>query len=217
MAQKTYKQIQQEADRLFGKGASDEKFAWRQSQQKAAGLAEEKRKRGGVAGTYDRNKNIIRPAAELTAGFFGGPLAGALVGAGFRGFDRPGKGGVGFDAKQGALGALEGYGLGALGQAGRAGFSAASGGRAEAFKKSLGKDIPVSKAADFAAKNAAWLGPAATSAANIYGAQSEQAIEEERLRMEQERIDEEQARRDRLAQLLMPMFQQQARRYGGQG
>jgi|SanBayMetagenome_1026888.scaffolds.fasta_scaffold01480_9 hypothetical protein len=217
MAQKTYKQIQEEADRLFGKKASDKKFAWRQSQQKAAGLAEEKRKRGGVAGTYDRNKNVIRPAAELAAGYFGGPVAASLVGAGFRGFDRPGKGGIGFDAKQGALGALEGYGLGSLATGLKAGFKAPANEFAEKFKESLNKNIPISDAAKFAKENAAWLGPAATSAANIYGAQSEQAIEEERLRMEQERIDEDQARRDRLAQLLMPMFQQQTRRYGGQG
>lgn len=76
------------------------------------------RKRGGIAGLWDRNKNFIRPAAELAAGAFGGPWAGAAAGAAMRGLDRPGKSGIGFDFGQGVRGGLEGYSLGNLGKFG---------------------------------------------------------------------------------------------------
>lgn len=73
------------------------------------------RKRGGIAGLWDRRKNIIRPAAELVAGAFGGPWAGAAAGAAMRGLDRPGKSGIGFDFGEGVRGGLEGYSLGNVG------------------------------------------------------------------------------------------------------
>ena len=65
MAQKTYKDIEAEANKKFGKGASREKFEWRRQQQEAAGLEQEKRKRGGVAGTYDRNKALVQTALPM--------------------------------------------------------------------------------------------------------------------------------------------------------
>lgn len=71
----------------------------------------EQRKRGGLAGLYDRNKKIIAPVATGLAGLFN-PLAGAAVGAAFKGMDRPGKSGIGFDVGKGAMGALQGYGMG---------------------------------------------------------------------------------------------------------
>lgn len=70
------------------------------------------RKRGGLAGLYDRNKGLIRTGATIGASLLGGPLAGAATGAAFRGLDREGKRGIGFDVGQGALGALEGYSMG---------------------------------------------------------------------------------------------------------
>lgn len=73
------------------------------------------RKRGGLAGFYDRNKGVLQAAAPFIAGAVGGPLAGAAVGAAMRGFDRPGKSGVGFDFGQGLSGGLSGYGAGAAG------------------------------------------------------------------------------------------------------
>ena len=73
------------------------------------------RKRGGLAGLWDKNKRIIKPIAAGLAGFVGTPALGALVGAAMGGFDREGKGGIGFDAKQGALGGLSGYAAGSLG------------------------------------------------------------------------------------------------------
>jgi hypothetical protein len=73
------------------------------------------RKRGGIAGLYDRNKGVIQAAAPVLAGMVGGPLAGAAVGAAMRGLDREGKSGIGFDVGQGIKGGLSGYGSGAAG------------------------------------------------------------------------------------------------------
>ena len=73
------------------------------------------RKRGGLAGIYDRNKGVIQAAAPVLAGMVGGPLAGAAVGAAMRGLDREGKSGIGFDVGQGIKGGLSGYGSGAAG------------------------------------------------------------------------------------------------------
>ena len=68
MAQRTYKDIEAEANRRFGKGASREKFEFRRAQQEAAGLEKETKKRGGVAGAYDRNKALVQAAVPTLAG-----------------------------------------------------------------------------------------------------------------------------------------------------
>jgi hypothetical protein len=73
------------------------------------------RKRGGLAGFYDRNKGAIQAVAPFVAGAVGGPMAGAAIGAAMRGLDREGKGGIGFDFGQGIQGGISGYGAGALG------------------------------------------------------------------------------------------------------
>lgn len=73
------------------------------------------RKRGGLAGVWDRNKKIIKPIATLAAGALTGGAGGALVGGLMNGLDREGKGGIGFDLKKGAMGAAQGYGMGKLG------------------------------------------------------------------------------------------------------
>lgn len=73
------------------------------------------RKRGGLAGIWDRNKKIIKPIATLAAGALTGGAGGALVGGLMNGLDREGKGGIGFDLKKGAMGAAQGYGMGKLG------------------------------------------------------------------------------------------------------
>jgi hypothetical protein len=80
------------------------------------------RKRGGLAGIWDRNKGVIRTAATGLAGAFGSPLAAAALGAAMRGLDRPGKGGIGLDIGEAARGGLEGYGMGKLGQSARGGL-----------------------------------------------------------------------------------------------
>jgi hypothetical protein len=73
------------------------------------------RKRGGIAGFYDRNKKVIIPAATGLAGLFGTPALGAAVGAAFGGLDRPGKSGIGLDVMGAAKGGLSGYAAGKLG------------------------------------------------------------------------------------------------------
>jgi hypothetical protein len=112
MPAKTLKQIQDEADRMFGKKASDEKFKWRQQQQAAAGLEVEKKTRGGVAGAYDRNKKLVSAGVTGLGYMFGGPAGAALARGAVQGLDRPGEGGIGFDVKRGLKGAAEGYGAG---------------------------------------------------------------------------------------------------------
>ena len=57
-------------------------------------------------------------------------------------------------------------------------------------------------AAQFARENASWLGPAATATGNVIGSAIDRSVEEEKMRREQEA-------RNRLAMLLMPMFQAQ--------
>lgn len=74
------------------------------------------KKRGGLAGIYDRNKGLVRTAAILGATALGGPAAGAAAGAAIRGLDREGQRGIGFDVGQGIRGGIEGYTVGKLGQ-----------------------------------------------------------------------------------------------------
>lgn len=154
MAQKTYQQIQAEADRLFGKKASDEKFAWRRQQQEAAGLELEQKTRGGVAGAYDRNKGLVQAALPTLAGILvpgAGALAGGLIGGLAKGLDRPGEGGVKMDWGQAGRGALTGAGLGAAGAAARTGLqnlmtpnapATAPAGPTTAFDRASGQYVP---------------------------------------------------------------------------
>jgi hypothetical protein len=124
---KTYKQIQEEANRMFGNKASDEKFKWRQEQQRAAGLDVEKSTRGGIAGAYDRNKKLVGAAVTAAGYLMGGP-AGAAASRGFlQGVDRPGKSGIGFDVGRAAKGAAEGYAAGNIANLGKMGLSKLTG------------------------------------------------------------------------------------------
>jgi hypothetical protein len=125
---KTYQEIQAEANRKFGNKASDEKFKWRQEQQKAAGLDVEKSTRGGIAGAYDRNKKLVGAAVTAAGYMMGGP-AGAAASRGFlQGVDRPGKSGIGFDVGRAAKGAMEGYAAGNVANLGKMGFAKLTGG-----------------------------------------------------------------------------------------
>jgi len=83
------------------------------------------RKRGGLAGIYDRNKKLIKTVAPIAAGFIPGvgPAIGAALGAAM-GADTEGKGYFkGFDAGGAALGGLSGYGGAKLGQAAKGGLA----------------------------------------------------------------------------------------------
>jgi hypothetical protein len=73
------------------------------------------KKRGGIAGFYDRNKGIIQKAVPAALSFIPGagiPLA-AGAGALMRGLDRPGQRGIGFNAFEGLKGGVEGALVGA--------------------------------------------------------------------------------------------------------
>ena len=68
------------------------------------------RKRGGVAGFWDRQKGLIKTLAPMALGMIPGvgiPLA-AAAGAAMGGLDRPGKRGIGFDPFGGIKGGLTG-------------------------------------------------------------------------------------------------------------
>lgn len=80
------------------------------------------RKRGGLAGLYDRNKGFFKTAVPAALSFIPGagiPLA-AAAGAAFGGFDRPGKAGIGFDPFEGIKGGLQGLSVGTGTQSARA-------------------------------------------------------------------------------------------------
>lgn len=75
------------------------------------------KKRGGLAGFYDKNKKVIKPVAAGLAGMLGTPALGAAVGAAFGGLDREGKKGIGVDLGGAVKGGLSGYAAGGAGQA----------------------------------------------------------------------------------------------------
>ena len=127
------------------------------------------KKRGGLAGLYDRNKGIIQTAAPIAAGMFGGPLAGAAVGAAIRGLDREGKSGIGFDAKQGLAGGVSGYGGGSMGAGLKNMFTGQLAKRAAL--KGAGKALEATKGvADIAIPNVpAGMGAAASAAPSAAG------------------------------------------------
>ena len=100
------------------------------------GMTQLAKKRGGLAGIYDRNKAAIPIAQTALAMLPGiGPLASAAIG-GLRGFDREGKGGIGFDVGQGLKGAATGYAAGMTGDAlgGALGKAASAAGAAGGVK-----------------------------------------------------------------------------------
>jgi hypothetical protein len=248
---KTKQQIQEEANRLFGKGASDEKFKWRQEQQRAAGLDVEKKTRGGVAGAYDRNKGLVQAAVPTLAGMFipgSAPLIGAISGGLARGLDRPGKGGVGLDLGQAAQGAATGAALGSLGRyaGGKMGVGPGAapvptGGNVPGPKPgqtvttpNYGQPIGTSPAPTptptptstdkttmqrllgVAKENAPLIQGVTGGVSTVIGAKLEADAANRRYDLDEEMFREEQARKDRLAKLLMPMFQQQVQQYGAQ-
>ncbi len=108
--------IARESEERFGKRASKEKIAFRDAERAKLKLGKEKRTRGGTAGVWDRNKKVIKPIAAGIAGMLpGGQFIAPLLGAAMGGFDRPGKGGIGFDVGRGLRGAGEGALAGAAG------------------------------------------------------------------------------------------------------
>ena len=252
------KEINRMSEMRFGKKASSEKFAWRNQQREELGLEREKSTRGGVAGVWDRNKEVIKPIATGLAGMVPGiglPLAAGL-GAAMGGLDREGKGGIGFDVKQGVKGGLAGATAGAAGAGVKGLFTGAKGlaGAVEGVK-AYGRQMPgmggggaqpsaggdvlgslgdraalglpevggaaakqaaggtakslLTGAGSFMKNNASWMGPAATAGATVLGQRAETQVAQDRLDLERERDEQERRRRENIAQLLMPYFQQQ--------
>jgi hypothetical protein len=239
---KTYKEIEAEANRLFGKGASNEKFEWRKAQQRAAGLDTEAKKRGVIAGAYDRNKKLVSAAATAAGYMFGGPAGAGLARGAVQGFDRPGESGIRFDAKRGAKGAVEGYAAGQVANIGKAGLGKLKGmfspeapaATQRVFDPTRGGYVDIggtspasapaapaapsamSKVLGFAKENAPLIQGVTGGVSTVIGSKLEADAANRRYDLDEEMFREEQARRDRLAQLLMPMFQQQVQQYGAQ-
>lgn len=114
------REIEAEAARLAaadGKSSPKERKKFRNQLRVGVGLPKEKRKRGGLAGVYDRNKKVILPALQIGAGLLGGPAAAAAVGAVTKGFDKGGRG-LGFNLGEAARGGLEGAAIGGATQLG---------------------------------------------------------------------------------------------------
>lgn len=277
------------------------RFEARNAVRAKYGMEPEKRKRGGLAGAYDRNKALVQAAAPVLAGLLvpgaGAGIAGAVTGGLARGLDRPGQGGIGLDLGQAARGAVSGYGLGQLGgmagaklgvgqtaaaapapapaaaarplpegvtEVGRLASASPAESRAlvgqmtaqapspmramvapgagttTVAPRAAGAITPPTTAAmptptpmpepglfsrtmgalgrgaeavgEFGRRNAPIIQATATPLAAVIGGRMEQDIEERKLRLQEEQFQREQEARDRLAQLLMPMFQQQAGR-----
>lgn len=209
------------------------------------GMGSEEKKRGGLAGFYDRNKQLIQAGLPTLAGMLvpgAGAVAGAITGGLARGLDRPGQGGVALNLGQAARGAATGAALGSLGE------------KFSPLKPSMGAPAPATTpmatpaatpmatpAATPAATSVATAGatvptppvkpgmmsrllttvqkpevlaPLAGSVADVIGSAQDRAVQERRLKLEEEQVRREQERQERLAQLLMPLFQQTASQYG---
>lgn len=227
----------------------DARFEARNAVRAKYGMEPEKRKRGGIAGLYDRNKAVVQAAVPTLAGMFipGGAIAGAVAGGLARGLDRPGKSGIGLDLGQAARGAVTGAALGSAGKyiGGKMGVGpgAVPAPAAAAPAATPAPSAPAAGVADQAAydqmmtnvgggagatgaaqpgrmgrllagfrENAPLIQATATPLAAVIGGSMEQDIEARKLQLQEDQIRREQEARDRLAQLLMPMFQQQAGR-----
>lgn len=98
----------------------EERWKLRAAVREKYGMGPEKRQRGGIAGVYDRNKEVIKPVAQLAAGMTPlGWAGGAIAGAAMGGLDREGRGGIGFDVGGAVRGGAQGAAMGALGQYGK--------------------------------------------------------------------------------------------------
>ena len=100
-----------------GRNSREERMGIRNQLRAEQGLGAERRRRGGLAGTWDRNKQVIKPLVSGALGMVPGIGFGLAAGAGalMGGLDREGKSGVGFDVGQGLKGGVSGAAAGAAG------------------------------------------------------------------------------------------------------
>lgn len=252
------------------------------------GMASEEKRRGGLAGFYDRNKQLIQAGLPTLAGMFipgGGALAGAITGGLARGLDRPGQGGVALNLGQAARGAATGAALGSLGEkfsplkpsmgapapaptpaptpastaatrtsADARGMLAGAGDQRDLVTQAMQSgrampaptpsitsastatsrmtDVPGLRFEDIANANVVGtprslgsramsallqpevLAPVSGAVADVIGSAQDRAVRERQLALEEERMRRERESQERLAQLLMPLFQQTASQYG---
>jgi hypothetical protein len=176
-----------------------------------------KRKRGGLAGIWDRNKGVIKPLVSGIAGAVGGPIGGALAGGLMGGLDRPGKSGVGFDLGRGVRGAASGALAGAAG-AGLRGYFTGSGGLAGArqalgnygTQMGLGQGGALRNAASgvrrFAEANPVTSGAALTTAGNMMAANQQARVAREQEQFERDLFNRQEDERRALADALLPLF-----------
>lgn len=179
------------------------------------------RKRGGLAGLWDRNKSILKPVAGVGGFLLGGPAGAAAVNGAISGFDRPGKRGIGFDVGRGAMGAAKGYlggkvgdmlTGGAVGGQGVDGLrSMFSGDAVRNIGDNLGKAAweggsAVGRIGEWAGKdpkNLLALGQTAAGGLNAYGMAQQNNMMNQQTAMRQRESDE----RLRIRKLLMPYFE----------
>lgn len=213
--------------KLDGKTSHRERFEIRNQLRAEQGFGKEQKKRGGIAGVYDRNKNYINPASQVLAGMFLGPAAGAVLGAA-TGFDRPGKGGIGFDAKKGAIGAVSGYGLGKVGQYGGSKLSGMFQPKPAPFTPAgvpTGDEVVASaaapkksfvdravggvkKAGGFLKDNPEVAGQALTSYATLSEGAANRRFDGERLAFDQRAYDDERRDKERRARIAQDLYDQ---------
>jgi hypothetical protein len=141
------------------KSSHKERFAIRAQLRQEAGLGKEQKKRGGIAGSFDRNKSWAVPLGlAITGALTGGAAIPALAGAGIGGLDREGQGGIGFDLGGAARGGVQGLAAGSLGN--MAGGALGLGGNAAAAGSTAGAPMAVGSAE----ASAPWLSGAAPTA-----------------------------------------------------
>lgn len=215
----------------------EERWKLRAAVRQKYGMGAEKRERGGVAGAWDRNKEFIKPIAEIGVGALAGPWAGAALGAAMGGLDREGKSGIGFDAGQGLAEGVKGYGLGSVGDWGRGAIQrhlanravaaapqAASAGASDLTANAGVRFSPQSpmerlagagqKALNFAQKNPNAIGGAFQGAAGIAqsraataASQQANAARVQELEFERQKWEEEQKEKTKRAQLAQQLYQ----------
>lgn len=227
--------IEQEAARRAmedGRTSHQERFNIRAGLRAEQGLGRETRKRGGVAGVWDRNKGAIGSVAGGLAGSFipgvgtmlGSALGGALGGAAARGKFDAGNligdtlGGVSGGQVPNAVGALRGAftGGGAAGAATAGagapamppGFDLGNVANANvAGSRSLGG---LARAAGgFLRENPEVVGMGLQAAGQAQNAAANRSMQRDAMNFERQQYEDEQERRRRIGELLLPMWNKQ--------
>lgn len=230
--------IEEEAARRAnadGQTSHAERFRLRNELRAQQGLGREKKERGGVAGAWDRNKGPIGSiAGGLAASFLPGvgailapALGGALGGAAARGkFDA---GNLLGDSLGGVAGGQIPGGVAAL----RGAFAPKAGMAASAAGQGASRAVPMAgnmagaqaaggatqvpgrlaamghKALNFAKANPNAVGMAAQGAGQYMNANAQRGIANRQMDMEERRYRDEQEQRQRIAELLLPLWNRQ--------